>query len=250
VPTGPEDPAWQSAPLFPATLILQDMVEPRLMEKSTPEVRVRAIANDKQIAFRLEWADGTRDDARGVARFSDACAVQLPARVERDVPAPQMGEPGRPVEITYWSAAWQAALDSSLEALYPGAAIDHYPFQAPSLQPGSEVQREMELRYAPAKALGNPVAGPRERPVQDLVAEGPGTLRPAPAQFSAGQGVRTANGWAVVLSRPFPDGLRPGGRTQVAFAVWEGSHGETGGRKMRSVWFPLHLQARAPLAGE
>ncbi len=245
VPDGPEDSAWQTAPAFPATLILQDMVEPRLLEKSTPEVRVQAIADGKRIAFRLEWADETRDDLPGVGRFSDGCAVQLPARFERDVPAPQMGEPGRPVEITYWRAAWQAALDGredSIKALYPGAAVDHYPFQAPSLKPGSDAQREMELRYALARALGNPMAGPRQRAVEDLVAEGPGTLRRSSQQFSTGRGVRTATGWAAVLSRPLPAWLKPGGRAQVAFAVWQGSHEETGGRKMRSVWFPLHLQ--------
>ncbi len=114
--------------------------------------------------------------------FTDACAVQLPAKVEADLPAPQMGEDGRAVEIVYWSASWQASVNGrpdNIQAMYPRAAVDHYPFQAPSLKEGSVEQQEMANRYAPAHALGNNMAGPRTQPVQDLIAEGPGTLRPA-----------------------------------------------------------------------
>lgn len=244
VPSDPGDAAWNNVPIFPAALVMQDMVEPRLLEASTKEVRVRAITDGKQLAFRLEWTDAVKNDLPGTGRFSDACAVQLPAHVQADVPAPQMGETGRPVEISYWRAFWQAMVDGredTIKALYPGAAIDHYPFEAASLAPGSEDQREMAQRYAPARALGNHMAGPRERPVEDLVGEGPGTLRPAPAQ-SNGRGVRLADGWAVVISRPLPADLKPGTRSQVAFAVWEGSHQEGGARKMRSVWVPISLE--------
>jgi DMSO reductase family type II enzyme heme b subunit len=245
----PLDAVWRSLAAFPAPLILQDMVEPRLLEASTPEVRVRAMSDGARVAFHLEWDDPTADDLPGADRFGDACAVQLPARVEPNVPAPQMGEPGRVVEITYWNAFWQAAADGrpdTIGALYPGAAVDHYPFEAPSLETGSEAQRQMADRYAPAHALGNTMAGPRARPVQDLIAEGPGTLRPAPSTEPASnaRGRRTENGWAVVLTRPLPAGLAPGSRSQVAFAVWEGSRREVGARKMRSVWLPMVMEGK------
>ncbi len=48
-------------------------------------------------------------------------------------------------------------------------------------------------------------------------------------------------GWAVVITRPLPSGLAPGGTSLVAFAVWNGSDGDVGGRKMRTVWIPLTL---------
>jgi hypothetical protein len=156
-----------------------------------------------------------------------------------------MGETGRPVEIVYWRAGWQAMVDGredSIKALHPNAAVDHYPFQAPSLEKGSPEQVAMEKRYAPARALANPMAGPRKQPVQDLVAEGPGTLRPAPTTRSEGRGERRPNGWAVTLVRPVPDGLGAGMRSQVAFAVWQGSHAEAGARKMRSAWIPILVE--------
>ncbi|MBP1688860.1 MAG: Respiratory nitrate reductase subunit, conjectural [Deltaproteobacteria bacterium] len=245
VPSAPADSAWHDAPVFTAALLLQDMVEPRLLDPGTDKVSVRAITDGTQIAFRLDWADKSKDDLPGIAIYSDGCAVQLPVSTSPDVPAPQMGEAGRPVEITYWRAFWQGAVDGredSIKALYPGATVDHYPFDAASLAAGSEEQQAMAKRYAPARALGNAMAGPRQRPVEDLIAEGPGTIRPADKPQSNGRGVWTEPGWTVVLLRPLPKGIAPGSRTQVAFAVWQGSHAESGARKMRSAWVPLLIE--------
>jgi hypothetical protein len=119
-----------------------------------------------------------------------------------------MGEAGRPVEISYWRASWQALADGrpdTVTAIHPGASVDHYPFDAPSLKPGSPDQQAMALRYAPARALGNDMANPPTRPVQDLVATGPGTLRPAAKAISTGRGRRTGDGWAVVLAHSLPE---------------------------------------------
>ena len=246
LPGDPAAPAWAHASVHAAAMIPQDMVEPRLLAPSTAVVRVQALSDGARIAFRLEWIDATLDEKPGPALFSDACAVQLPSEIRPDVPAPQMGEPGRPVEITLWRAAWQAQLEgrnTKLTDLYPNAAVDAYPFQAASLEKGSEAQREMELRYAPARAVGNAVAGPRERAVQDLRAQGPGTLEPGASYDSDGQGKRTADGWAVVITRRMPTGLAPGHRTQVAFAVWDGGRQEIGARKMRTGWVPMKLEA-------
>jgi DMSO reductase family type II enzyme heme b subunit len=97
----------------------------------------------------------------------------------------------------------------------------------------------MARRYAPARALGADMAGPRDRPVQDLVAEGPGTLAPVAGAHGNGRGRWADGGWTIVLSRPLPSGLPANGRTQVAFAVWEGAREEAGARKMRTGWVPL-----------
>lgn len=244
LPAGPADAAWKSVPAYTAALLPQDMVEPRLLQPSTPTVNVQALTDGTSVAFRLVWTDDTKDDLPGTARFVDACAVQLPAAASANVPAPQMGEAGGTVEISYWSAAWQAIVDGrpdTLAAIEPHASVDHYPFEAASLAEGSKDQKDMALRYAPARALGGasrPAAG---KSVQDLRAEGSGTITPAAETRSAGKGVRDASGWQVVIVRPLPDGLRGQPRSQVALAIWDGSHGEVGPRKMRSVWIPLAL---------
>jgi hypothetical protein len=245
VPTKPDDAAWDAAQEYVAKLLPQDLVEPRLMKPSTAEVRVRAIANRSEIGFRLQWTDPQQNDTPGPGHFLDACAVQIPKTVAPQPPAPQMGEAGKPVEITYWRSDWQATLNGrgdTIQDIYPNATVDHYPFTAHSLENGSPEQKEMATLYAPAQGAGNRRVGPREVPVEDLVAEGPGTLSPAPVKSSKGAGARTRDGWSVVITRRLPEGLAPHVRTQVAFAVWEGSAQEAGARKMRTGWIPLLRQ--------
>jgi len=157
-----------------------------------------------------------------------------------------MGQTGRPVEIAYWRADWEASVNGrpdTIQALYPNATVDHYPFEARSLTPGSDEQQQMARRYAPADAVGNRREGPRKVSVEDLIAEGPGTVSPAPSTSSRAIGKRTATGWSVVITRRMPDGLAPRSRTQVAFAVWEGSAQEAGARKMRTGWIALSMRA-------
>jgi DMSO reductase family type II enzyme heme b subunit len=245
IPEKPDDAAWNSAPEYLAKLILQDLVEPRLMTPSTTEVRVRAIRTEKDIAFRLEWEDATNNDLSDPGKFCDACAIQLPQKLEPTVPAPQMGEAHKGVEITYWNAGWQAMVDGRGDAItdiYPNATVDHYPFDAKSLEMGSPEQQEMAKRYAPAKAMGNLMAGPQKSPVQDLLAEGPGSLSPASSNESKGCGKRTPKGWAVVISRRLPDGIAADVIPQIAFAVWDGAKQEVGAKKMRTAWINLNMK--------
>jgi len=242
LPAEPGDSLWNQVPEHLAKMIPQDLVEPRLMTPSTAEVTVRALTNRTEIAFRLEWLDDSKSDTPGPAAMVDACAVQIPQKLDKEPPDPQMGMAGKSVQVTYWRADWQASVagrGDTIRDLYPNAAIDHYPFEAKSLEPGSQAQKEMALRYAPARALGNLRSGPRAQPVEDLIASGPGTLAPGPSLGSTGKGRHEKSGWSVVIRRPLPEGLSPGQRTLVAFAVWQGSQHEAGARKMRTGWIPL-----------
>ncbi len=245
LPTDPGDAAWQAAPEHVAKLLLQDLVEPRLMTPSTPQVRVRAIAGANEVAFRIEWPDAVANDLPGAGRFPDGCAVQVPEKADANAPDPQMGQADKRVQIAYWRADWQATVNgrgTSIQDLYPNATVDHYPFAATSLEPGSDAQRQMARRYAPAEAAGNLRGGARTAAVEDLLAVGPGSLAPAPATSSRGRGVRTRDGWSVVITRAMPDGLSPQTRTQIAFAVWEGGALESGARKMRTGWVGLSMR--------
>ena len=69
VPTVPNDASWDNAPEHVGKLLLQDLVEPRQMKATTAEVRVRAITNGNEMAFRLEWADATKSDKPMPAQF-------------------------------------------------------------------------------------------------------------------------------------------------------------------------------------
>lgn len=241
----PNDSAWRDVPPHVSKLLLQDLVDPRLMEPSTADVQVKAITDGAQIAFRLEWLDETQNDVPSPKHFVDGCAVQLPSKIEANVPAPQMGEVGKTVEIAFWRADWQAIVEGradNIQSIYPNATVDHYPSEAKPLENNPQALSEAAARYAPARALGNRRAGPRDQPVEDMIAAGPGTLSPAPNAFSKGKGVKTKTGWAVVISRPIPAGFTASAPSQIAFAVWEAAHGEVGARKMRTGWVPLILK--------
>ena len=249
LPSSPTDAAWDTAPEYLAKLIPQDLVEPRLAQASTPEVRVQAITNGTDVAFRLRWVDPDQNDVERPGELVDACAVQVPAKLMPNPPAPQMGEAGGGVQIVYWRADWQAWVngrEDNIKAIYPNAEVTHYPFQAQSLEKGSPEQKEMAKRFAPADVMGNRRQSPRESPVESLLAEGPGTLASNPALSVKGSGVRTQDGWAVMMVRPLPEGLAPKKRTSVAFAVWQGSNKEAGARKMRSGWAPLAVEEKKP----
>jgi hypothetical protein len=248
-----EDPSsglWSRAPEHPAALMQQIFAEPMLGEPGVELVKVRAIHNGDWIVFRLEWSDSTEDLVPRTGRSSDAAAIQFPRVVDGDVPSFTMGEPGKSVRIWYWKALWQDDAQRSqtgggdrIASLYPHAAIDHYPFEA-----GGAARQEMEQRYAPSRAAGNPITVlPNEGSVQVLMAEGFGNTRVAPAQTARGKGQWVRGLWMTTIARPLRGGadlgdLTVGKRTYAAFAIWDGAKAQTGSRKMLSDWIPLVIE--------
>ena len=244
----PDSPLWDAAPEHPAKLMVQDVTEPRLAKPGVELINVRALHDGATIVFRLEWVDPTKDLIPDVGRSSDAVAVQWPLQPGADVPDAAMGQLGKGVQISYWKAVWQDDAERAatgrdrIAALHPNAAIDHYPAQA-----AGEAREEMERRYAPAVAAGNPIVTARNGAVQEIVAEGFGSSTAAPRQQATGRGVWTNGRWRTAIARPLMEGpgaanLQPGQTTYVAFAVWDGAERQTGARKMRSGWIRLLLE--------
>ena len=249
-----EEPAsklWQQAPEHPAALLKQDITEPMLTEPGVELVKVRALHNGEWVVFRLEWSDSTQDWIPRPGSSADAAAIQFPLVGDGDVPDAAMGEKGKGVRIWYWKAVWQddttraqAGGGDRISSLYPNAASDHYPYEA-----NPAARAEMEKRYAPARAAGNPIAAlPGAGPVQVLMAEGFGDTRVAPGQPGRGKGQWIDGKWMITVARPLRGGvelgdLTIGKRGYVAVAIWDGAKGHTGSRKMRSSWIPLVLRA-------
>jgi DMSO reductase family type II enzyme heme b subunit len=248
-----EDPAsglWSQAPEHPAALLKQDITEPMLIEPGVNLVKVRALHNGEWIVFRLEWSDATQDLVPRAGSSSDAAAIQFPLAADADVPDAAMGEKNKGVRIWYWKALWQddaaraaAGGKDRIASLYPNAAIDHYPYQA-----GGPARAEMEKRYAPARAAGNPVTvPPANGPVQVLMAEGFGNTRVVADQAARGRGNWASGKWLTTIARPLKGSaelgeLTTGKRGYIAFAIWDGAKAHTGSRKMRSDWIPLRLE--------
>ena len=86
--------------------------------------------------------------------------------------------------------------------------------------------------------------------VQDMTAQGFGTLQVQDQQDVTGQGVWQDGVWRVAFSRKLDTGdpedaqLIPGQFSQIAFAIWEGGMGDTGSKKAISSWW--YFQAEPP----
>ncbi len=205
---------------------------------SIATARVRALHHDGRLYIRVEWRDSTENaSALRVEDFTDAVALEFPSRTAATVPSVCMGQPDAGVNIWYWRADVDAGATSISDA-NPNILVDDYP--------------DDETLFHPARAVGNPVAA--ERPVQTLTSRLFGYLTTSPVQDAEGHGIRTADGWAVVFSRPFasegPDhaAFGPGTRTDLAVAVWDGANQERDGMKSVSQFVTFQV-AGAPIPG-
>lgn len=232
---------WQEIAPVTVALFPQNIAIPYNLTPSVTELRVRAAHNGAWLGILLEWHDDTPDWRFTTDTFGDQIAIQLPVETT-PLPAPMMGDAANAVNILQWRAAFQRDLEVGpldLAELYPNALIDLYPDQVLAVVD--------TLAYAGAIGVDNPVARPDASPVLDMVAKGWGTTTVKAKQHADGRGVWQDGIWRVVITRPLqrlgrwdPD-LAPGSQTMIAFAVWDGSAGEVGGRKAWAPWLPLHL---------
>jgi complex iron-sulfur molybdoenzyme family reductase subunit gamma len=226
------DPAsivWEEIPPLLVQLTAQN-VTPPMGERGVPRVAVRAVHFGGMLYVNLRWTDVTADDKTDrVGVFADAVAVQFPAMAATSVPAICMGQADTAVNIWHWRADSQAGIAELPNRGY----VDLYP--------------ELDELYYPAAAAGNVLA--TASPVQNLVAGGFGTLAPVDDQVIAGVGAHDERGWSVTMARAFapPGANQPtftvGARSDVAFAVWDGSNGDRDGQKSVSSFVRLEIAA-------
>jgi hypothetical protein len=239
-------------------LTAQKAALPMLEEASVPTMQVKSLNDGTWIAFRLEWADTTKNAvAIGQDQFRDAAAIQLP--VNQSVPGVCMGVRGQPVNLWHWKADWQNDIDNGFQDLvtqYPNFWKDYYPFAVgtPPFKMPADFAGPDARRYLVGWAVGNPLSDPaRVTPVEELVAEGFGSATHQVEQGVIGRGVWKAGRWSVVFSRPMKTAslaqtqLTPGGKGVIAVAAWNGANKEVGSRKQVSADISLSI-ASAPAA--
>lgn len=240
----PTDRVWGDAKPIRVALSPQQIATPFLHEAGIESLTARALHNGRELAFLLEWEDDSKDDLDGIGRFRDAVAVQLPARAGSTTPI-TMGAPGSPVHILQWRATWQRDVDGAertgLDELYPRAVRD--------LTPEELLGPEGAVPYYAGRAARNPLsAAARISPVEEIIAEGFGSVTNLAEQRARGAGVFGRAGWEVVVGLPMdrrPAGaqLEPGSVWPVAFALWLGSRGNRGSRKHFANWVRCELEA-------
>lgn len=247
VPIDPEHAAWGRMVDVSIDVLPQQIAFPTLKEGSVKKLNVRALADKDWLGLRLEWEDPTVDDMLETDKFTDGVAVEFPLG-DLTKTNPMMGDPQNPVYLVHWKAAWQRDVDkgrADVQDLHPAYWSDPYPFVAGGHP--YPVQESFESansrRYLPGVAAGNPVSKiSRQWPVEELHAEGFGSLADHRFQDARGKGVWTKGKWRVVLllpretSDPANPHFAAKSSTSVALAVWEGKAKNVGGRKH---WAPF-----------
>lgn len=244
------DPAsalWNRARGLKVPLLNQTMFYPRLWQATIPQVEIRALTNGEQVAFRAEWGDEAANDLESIVTFRDALAVMLPLDPAAERPPIFMGSLGKPVYILQWKASWQRDLAKGFQGVeqsYPNWFNDLYPGHPTWEKLG--MSQEDALPFYPGLAVGNSISQQkRTSPVEELVAEGYGTLTTLGEQRAGGGGVMSKGKWQVSLGLPAAGDdvpvLKAGMALPVAFAVWDGGGRQVGGRKHYSDWITVEL---------
>lgn len=114
LPSDPGDPLWDSVDYLDIPMVGQVVMEPRMFAPRVDNVRVQAVYNDADAAFRLVWGDSTEtkpDPASGI--FEDAIAVQFPVTVPTGPKRPYflLGDSENPVNLWRWGSARSGALE-------------------------------------------------------------------------------------------------------------------------------------------
>ncbi len=242
--TDPHDERWSAAQRQEIPLQPQTVTAPMLEVATIETVSLQGLTDGQSIVWRLSWKDATNDGNVDSGRFTDAVALQFPMVRNANF---TMGDRGQLVQILHWKALWQKDIDEhfqDVQDLHPNYWADLYwfaegrPYEVPA-----SFQDPRSHAWFAAYSAGNPMSQfQRAVPVEELAAEGYGTLTSHPESVSVGRGVWQDGEWAVVLARPLQSSdeldyqFWSGGRGELGVAVWDGGTGNVGGRKHWSNW--------------
>ncbi len=247
----PLDPFWDKIAVADVAMLPQQVAAPVLEAGSITNVRVQAVRDDQRYVWRLSWDKAEIADQSDVGKFSDAVAIQFPLS---DGAPYTMGGPKMPVRMLHWKATWQKDVDEGFQdwaLTHPNSDADLYWF-ATGEKPFT-MQKSFSdpkaMQYMIAASAGNPMAVfDRKNPVEELTAHGFGSATHISQTPSQGRGTWSDGKWYVVVDRPIEtaDPLiarfnENPGQQLIAFAVWDGTAGNRGGRKNITNWTPMRI---------
>ncbi|MAG14224.1 MAG: hypothetical protein CMN78_06480 [Spirochaetales bacterium] len=217
---------WNTLEHLQVDLVYQLMVLP-WPKKVVPFLRVKSFHNGEDIYFFLEWQDQTEDTSMDIGAFSDAAAVMFPLDEKAPASTLMMGFMGQ-ANIWQWKASRDREFWTGQKEERTAYVDFYYPFE------------EQEL-FVVSKDTVSSAA-------RDLISARVGTLTEKTIQPIKGRGSYENGVWRIVLRRSMTTAES---RTDVqfgqalnicAFAVWNGSSGDRGGRKSISNWVELWIR--------
>jgi hypothetical protein len=243
---------WDKAVEETVSLMAQPMAIPRSKITLTPQIKVKSIHNNSWIAFQLSWPDVDKSEAGRLGEFSDAVAIQFPAKSNDSLPPVFMGAKDNPVHIFHWRAQYQLDKEHGLRSmkdLYPNMNPDMYPLEFKDEGHLTGLTDEKREVFSHGRAAGNPQSYVKKG-IDEIFAEGFGTSSVIQNVEAIAHGNwQRKKGWTVIISRPLMresgSVLEIGKSSFVAFAVWQGGKQEVGSRKSITMsWVPLQILSK------
>jgi len=235
----PTSSAWEyvkatTIHLYPQTTVTMNDKKANEINKNAKakEARVKAIYDGKNIAFLLEWPDGTKSVQQGLRSdvYGDGFAVQLPVNYKdpKKLPYIGMGSEGRPVVIH---------LQKAVQPIYEPNGNGNVGDQQNVLSK-NKFGKDIEAYNEKVSKLA----------VKDyqrsFISEGFRSMteiKDGSEKFSADMSYGN-NTWKGTVIRPLKDSyLNLKGSFPVAFAAWDGSKLNRDGLKLLSSWIPVKL---------
>ena len=235
VPGEPDDPLWRDAEAMDVGLAGQVIAAPRWQNPSIDLVTVKALFNDEEIAFLVEWDDPFMDVVHREEAEFDAAAISNVGAFSSYVEANDM-------------------VPRSLETFRDAVAL-----QFP-VKPPEGTQKPHFFRGSASEPVNlwiwkADLEAGDSGPVEEAVARGwsqSPRAQDADQQQVTGGGLWRQGRWSVVIKRP----LTTGDRNDVQFAsgkfipmavnAWDGSNGEHGLIMSLSSWHYVYLKAPRP----
>ena len=245
------DDVWKKVRPYRQPLQRQFLEVPKPAEIGVKEVMVQSINDGRHIAFRLVWKDATKNDGIKIMNFSDGAAIQFPVAKEAFTEF-FMGEKDKPVHILHWRA-WRGKDKKdgfqTIKTAYPNMTADIYNFDYSIKGQGTEKTQVEKDIFIPGRAAKNPLSFPRKEIIAELSSVGSGTLTSKHVEDTSGNDNWENGEWTVIFRRPLtvndPESVRfkAGEKMPIAFAIWEGSRMEVGGRKAVSpAWAEVEVE--------
>ncbi len=239
---------WTKLPSSKIDLYPQSIVTPH-GGGSIKELQVKFVRLAEGVAVHLEWPDATKDnDTVRQQCFRDAVAVQFPIGEGEDTVL-AMGSPRVQVNIWQWKSDWEFDAPKLNVTGYAGTSDDESPRLYGRMHVDSSVEANAAQGAGPTSGLSNIFPqDAHQSPVEDIVAAGISTISTKSEQNLRGRGIWLNGRWHVVIYRPYNKkdmkaaDLAPGKRTNVAFAVWNGSQRDRNGMKSVSNWLTLSIK--------
>jgi DMSO reductase family type II enzyme heme b subunit len=104
IPDDPNAELWNKVPVNHIPLMGQVIIDPRNFNPAIDMVSVRAVYNDKEIAFHLTWDDPRESKGDGKQTFADAISLQFPPVQPTSTERPYflMGDSSDAVYLLRW----------------------------------------------------------------------------------------------------------------------------------------------------